>query len=87
MASSSVKVCVRVRPFNSVERGEGMPCVVAMEGKQTRLVDPTCYENGGPPPSSEEIAKAWSRTFTFDESLWSHAKADASSGSVKFRRQ
>ena len=78
----SVKVAVRVRPFNDRENanmaapadGEGgvpggscsTKCCVRMNGPTTEIVDP----NGQPRP------------FTFDYSFWSHDgfKVDAETG-------
>jgi hypothetical protein len=56
MGDSSVRVAVRVRPFNSREKAEGAELCVAMEGNQTRL-----FMKG----ENE-------RKFVFDYSYWSH---------------
>jgi len=53
---SSVKVAVRVRPFNGRERDAGAKLVVEMNGKTTKLVDPETGKD---------------RKFTFDYSYWS----------------
>ena len=54
----SVKVAVRVRPFNERETKTGDPsCCVRMSGEQTRLVDPITNHE---------------RAFTFDYSFQSH---------------
>jgi hypothetical protein len=68
---SSVKVAVRVRPFNERERQLGSKLVVRMDGQKTLIKDPK---------SGSE------REFTFDYSYWSHDgfKTDPSTGmSVK----
>ena len=52
----SVKVAVRVRPFNSRERSLGCECVVDMSDPSTTLK----------PYQGEE-----ERRFTFDYSFWS----------------
>lgn len=52
----SVKVGVRVRPFNKREEGLGAKLCVQMEGSTTRLTD-----NDGQ-----------KKTFNFDYSFWSH---------------
>jgi len=39
---SSVKVAVRVRPFNSREKNANAACVVTMVGNTTKIVDPVC---------------------------------------------
>lgn len=57
--SDSIKVAVRVRPFNDREKGRGAKLVVAMEGKQTHLVNPN---------NTSEKPKI----FTYDHSYWSH---------------
>ena len=57
----SVKVAVRVRPYNQRERDLGAKCCVYMKGATTKIRDPH--------PESNKEAE---RTFTFDYSLWSH---------------
>ena len=52
----SVKVAVRVRPFNTREKDSHSICNIEMNGNQTVIKD----ELGQP------------RTFTFDHSFWSH---------------
>ena len=52
----SVKVAVRVRPFNTREKDSKSICNIEMNGNQTIIKD----ELGQP------------RTFTFDHSFWSH---------------
>ena len=52
----SVKVAVRVRPFNTREKDNKSTCNIEMNGNQTIIKD----ELGQP------------RTFTFDHSFWSH---------------
>ncbi|XP_068611951.1 kinesin-like protein KIF1C [Brachionichthys hirsutus] len=65
MAGASVKVAVRVRPFNSRETGRNAAkCVIQMQGNTT------CISN---PKQSKDGAKS----FTFDYSYWSHTAADA----------
>jgi hypothetical protein len=54
----SVKVAVRLRPFNSREIELQSKLVIEMEGNKTWIEDP---EN----PSNK-------RDFTFDYSFWSH---------------
>ena len=53
----SVKVAVRVRPFNEREVNMGSTKCVTMVGNQTIIKDPE-QDNG--------------KTFSFDYSLWSH---------------
>ena len=57
MPDESVRVAVRVRPFNSRERERNAKCIVQMRGATTRLLHP---DTGKP---SE---------YTFDFSYWSH---------------
>lgn len=53
----SVKVAVRVRPFNSREKGLQSGCVIDMEGNKTII-------------TNQETGK--SKDFAFDFSFWSH---------------
>ncbi|XP_035377202.1 kinesin-like protein KIF1C isoform X1 [Electrophorus electricus] len=57
--AASVKVAVRVRPFNSRETSRDAKCVIQMQGKTT------CISN---PKHPKDAAK----NFTFDYSYWSH---------------
>merc|ERR1712127_1159682 len=54
----SVKVAVRVRPFNSRENDRKAKCIIKMNGKATTITDPS----GNADP----------KTFSFDYSYWSH---------------
>lgn len=56
MSESSVKVAVRVRPFNDREKKLGAACCIKMNGSKTSI-----YDDTGEP-----------REFTFDYSFWSH---------------
>uniref|UniRef100_A0A673MXM1 Kinesin motor domain-containing protein n=1 Tax=Sinocyclocheilus rhinocerous TaxID=307959 RepID=A0A673MXM1_9TELE len=60
MASSSVKVAVRVRPFNSREINRGAKCVIQMQDKSTCIINP-------------KQPKEAPKNFTFDYSYWSHS--------------
>ncbi|CAL8104011.1 unnamed protein product [Calicophoron daubneyi] len=55
---SSVKVAVRVRPFNKREIAASSECIIQMKGKKTYIQKPNVKE----PP----------KTFEFDRSYWSH---------------
>ncbi|XP_033735609.1 kinesin-like protein KIF28P isoform X3 [Pecten maximus] len=55
--SDSVKVAVRVRPFNQREKNAGSACIISMKGNSTTITDPN---------SGQE------KTFSFDHSYWSH---------------
>uniref|UniRef100_A0AAQ5YN98 Kinesin-like protein n=1 Tax=Amphiprion ocellaris TaxID=80972 RepID=A0AAQ5YN98_AMPOC len=59
MAGASVKVAVRVRPFNSRETGRNAKCVIQMQGNTTCISNP-------------KQAKDGAKNFTFDYSYWSH---------------
>lgn len=53
----SVKVAVRVRPFNDREKQGGSKCCVRMNGPTTAIYDPIAGKD---------------KPFTFDYSFWSH---------------
>ncbi|KAJ8288686.1 hypothetical protein COCON_G00013450 [Conger conger] len=55
----SVKVAVRVRPFNKRERDAGSQCVITMSSTTTTIQDPRNQQSP--------------RTFTFDYAYWSHS--------------
>ncbi|XP_015195972.1 kinesin-like protein KIF1C [Lepisosteus oculatus] len=59
MASASVKVAVRVRPFNSRETSRDAKCVIQMQGNSTCITNP-------------KQPKDAPKNFTFDYSYWSH---------------
>ncbi|XP_034001186.1 kinesin-like protein KIF1B isoform X6 [Trematomus bernacchii] len=59
MSGASVKVAVRVRPFNSRETGKDSKCIIHMQGNTTTILNPK---------QPKEPAK----TFSFDYSYWSH---------------
>ncbi|XP_014907349.1 kinesin-like protein KIF1C [Poecilia latipinna] len=59
MAGASVKVAVRVRPFNSRELGRNAKSVIQMQGNSTCISNPKQPKDGA-------------KTFTFDYSYWSH---------------
>ncbi|XP_038624837.1 kinesin-like protein KIF1C [Tachyglossus aculeatus] len=63
MAGASVKVAVRVRPFNARETSRDAKCVVSMQGTTTSITNPK--QNKDSPKS-----------FTFDHSYWSHTSAE-----------
>lgn len=64
---TSVKVAVRVRPFNQREKDMGAKCIIEMDGTMTKIVDP---------------ASGKDKKFYFDYSYWSHDgfKTDDSTG-------
>uniref|UniRef100_UPI0037E729F2 kinesin-like protein KIF1A isoform X2 n=1 Tax=Semicossyphus pulcher TaxID=241346 RepID=UPI0037E729F2 len=58
MAGASVKVAVRVRPFNSREIGKDSKCIIQMSGNTTTIVNPKQAKDN--------------KSFNFDYSYWSH---------------
>lgn len=76
---SSIKVAVRVRPFNGREREHKCGCCVSMSGATTTIHKPTCLEgkeNSGKDVPMNSADSDQSRSFTFDHSYWSHRKDD-----------
>ncbi|KAL0821599.1 hypothetical protein ABMA28_005050 [Loxostege sticticalis] len=63
---SSVKVAVRVRPFNSREIARDCKCIIEMTGNTTIITNPKA------PPGNKEGVKS----FNFDFSYWSHNPND-----------
>ncbi|OCT72208.1 kinesin-like protein KIF1B isoform X2 [Xenopus laevis] len=63
MSGASVKVAVRVRPFNSRELGKESKCIIQMQGNSTSIINPK---------NPKEAAKS----FSFDYSYWSHTSQD-----------
>ncbi|CAG5033343.1 unnamed protein product [Parnassius apollo] len=63
---SSVKVAVRVRPFNSREISKECKCIIEMTGNTTVILNPKA------PPGNKDGAKS----FNFDFSYWSHNPND-----------
>ncbi|XP_048397688.1 kinesin-like protein KIF1A isoform X20 [Stegostoma tigrinum] len=59
MAGASVKVAVRVRPFNSREISRESKCIIQMSGNTTTIVNP-------------KQPKEAPKSFNFDYSYWSH---------------
>nr|XP_015216693.1 PREDICTED: kinesin-like protein KIF1A isoform X4 [Lepisosteus oculatus] len=58
MAGASVKVAVRVRPFNSREMARDSKCIIQMSGNTTTIVNPKQPKE--------------TKSFNFDYSYWSH---------------
>ncbi|XP_075695444.1 kinesin-like protein KIF1B isoform X20 [Rhinoderma darwinii] len=63
MSGASVKVAVRVRPFNSREIGKESKCIIQMQGNSTSIINPK---------NPKEPAKS----FSFDYSYWSHTSPE-----------
>ncbi|XP_061128635.1 kinesin-like protein KIF1B isoform X13 [Syngnathus typhle] len=59
MSGASVKVAVRVRPFNSRETSKDSKCIIQMQGNTTTILNP-------------KTPKEPAKTFSFDYSYWSH---------------
>nr|CAB3259102.1 kinesin-like protein KIF28P [Phallusia mammillata] len=55
--SDSIKVAVRVRPFNEREKSKDSKCAISMRGNTTTITNPNTGET---------------KDFTFDRSYWSH---------------
>uniref|UniRef100_A0A3B4U3B8 plus-end-directed kinesin ATPase n=1 Tax=Seriola dumerili TaxID=41447 RepID=A0A3B4U3B8_SERDU len=58
MAAASVKVAVRVRPFNSREISKDSKCIIQMSGNTTTILNPKQPKEN--------------KSFNFDFSYWSH---------------
>ncbi|XP_063058073.1 kinesin-like protein KIF1A [Engraulis encrasicolus] len=58
MAGASVKVAVRVRPFNSREMSKDSKCIIQMTGNTTTILNPKMPNEN--------------KSFNFDYSYWSH---------------
>uniref|UniRef100_A0A8B9FSK9 plus-end-directed kinesin ATPase n=1 Tax=Amazona collaria TaxID=241587 RepID=A0A8B9FSK9_9PSIT len=71
MAGASVKVAVRVRPFNSREMSRESKCIIQMSGSTTTILNP-------------KQPKETPKSFSFDYSYWSHTTpADVNYASQK----
>uniref|UniRef100_A0AAY4DAZ2 Kinesin-like protein n=1 Tax=Denticeps clupeoides TaxID=299321 RepID=A0AAY4DAZ2_9TELE len=62
MAGASVKVAVRVRPFNSREIGKESKCIIQMSGNTTTILNPKQPKDN--------------KSFNFDYSYWSHTSPE-----------
>ncbi|XP_030288419.1 kinesin-like protein KIF1A isoform X11 [Sparus aurata] len=62
MAGASVKVAVRVRPFNSREIGKESKCIIQMTGNTTTIINPKQAKDN--------------KSFNFDYSYWSHTSPE-----------
>ncbi|XP_029683854.1 kinesin-like protein KIF1A [Takifugu rubripes] len=65
MTGASVKVAVRVRPFNAREKGKECKCIVQMSGNTTTIINPR---------QDKDI-----KSFNFDYSYWSHTSPEDTS--------
>ncbi|XP_037397201.1 kinesin-like protein KIF1B isoform X12 [Pygocentrus nattereri] len=63
MSGASVKVAVRVRPFNSRETSKESKCIIQMQGNSTTILNP-------------KNPKESPKSFSFDYSYWSHTSPD-----------
>uniref|UniRef100_A0AAY4C367 plus-end-directed kinesin ATPase n=1 Tax=Denticeps clupeoides TaxID=299321 RepID=A0AAY4C367_9TELE len=63
MSGASVKVAVRVRPFNSREMSKESKCIIQMLGNSTTILNP-------------KNPKESPKSFSFDYSYWSHTSLD-----------
>ncbi|KAJ8277076.1 hypothetical protein GJAV_G00071230 [Gymnothorax javanicus] len=62
MAGASVKVAVRVRPFNSREISKDSKCIIQMSGNTTTIINPKQPKEN--------------KSFNFDYSYWSHTSPE-----------
>ncbi|XP_054916598.1 kinesin-like protein KIF1A isoform X5 [Poeciliopsis prolifica] len=62
MAGASVKVAVRVRPFNSRETEKESKCIIQMSGNTTTIINPKQAKDN--------------KSFNFDYSYWSHTSPE-----------
>uniref|UniRef100_A0A8C5C5H0 plus-end-directed kinesin ATPase n=1 Tax=Gadus morhua TaxID=8049 RepID=A0A8C5C5H0_GADMO len=62
--AASVKVAVRVRPFNSREMGKDSKCIIQMNGNTTTILNPKQPKEN--------------KSFNFDYSYWSHTTPEDS---------
>ncbi|XP_037830164.1 kinesin-like protein KIF1A isoform X3 [Kryptolebias marmoratus] len=62
MAGASVKVAVRVRPFNSRETEKDSKCIIQMSGNTTTIINPKQAKDN--------------KSFNFDYSYWSHTSPE-----------
>ncbi|XP_071198435.1 kinesin-like protein KIF1A isoform X21 [Salvelinus alpinus] len=62
MSGASVKVAVRVRPFNSREMGKDSKCIIQMSGNTTTILNPKQPKEN--------------KSFNFDYSYWSHTSPE-----------
>ncbi|XP_061096799.1 kinesin-like protein KIF1A isoform X2 [Conger conger] len=62
MAGASVKVAVRVRPFNSRETSKDSKCIIQMSGNTTTIINPKQPKEN--------------KSFNFDYSYWSHTSPE-----------
>ncbi|RXN04628.1 kinesin KIF1A isoform X1 [Labeo rohita] len=62
MAGASVKVAVRVRPFNSREMSKESKCIIQMSGNTTTIINPKAPKE--------------TKSFNFDFSYWSHTSPE-----------
>ncbi|XP_037684486.1 kinesin-like protein KIF1B isoform X6 [Choloepus didactylus] len=63
MSGASVKVAVRVRPFNSRETSKESKCIIQMQGSSTSIINP-------------KNPKEAPKSFSFDYSYWSHTSSE-----------
>uniref|UniRef100_A0A452EAK4 Kinesin motor domain-containing protein n=1 Tax=Capra hircus TaxID=9925 RepID=A0A452EAK4_CAPHI len=72
MAGASVKVAVRVRPFNSREMSRESKCIIQMSGSTTTIVNP-------------KQPKETPKSFSFDYSYWSHTSVSPGATPTRVR--
>lgn len=84
---SSIKVAVRVRPFNNRERNNAAVCCISMNGNSTSISKPSVTPDSSNKENKDAAKETSSsvttiqdrddtKSFTFDHSYWSHTKED-----------
>ena len=76
-STSRIRVVIRVRPLSTGESKQGHKCTVERRNDQQFTVwDPAVFEFSNHDAFSEMDPSCWSRSFTFDDCLWSMDKND-----------
>mgnify|MGYP000464227917 CR=1 FL=1 len=71
-ATSRIRVLIRARPLSRVEKGRGAKNVLDRQSEQQITVwDPACFDLASRTEINDIDPACWSRSFTFDKTLWS----------------
>lgn len=73
---ASVKVAVRVRPFNERELSMESKCIIKMEDKKTIIMNQKVNENPSFLGDGGNSVREKNKTFTYDYSYWSFDAKD-----------
>lgn len=77
MTSSSVKVAVRVRPFNDRELSLNSKCIIRMDGPKTIVLSSSSSNVQQQDQVQQTIATSSNnKEFVYDASYWSFSKSD-----------